>query len=174
LSTRDSWKNDGEVAWELQIPGENETFYWSHRLERFYIQPLIAIQDQDVNLNTDNLWLNLTTWNIFKQDAASEGILRVLVDGTEIYQDSFDFLPYWQPNTLEISTALPARVTYIEVQVENSDGIVGTILVYGAEPVDFNLASLILPILGGVAVAIPIIIIVLIKTGRLQVQRSEI
>ncbi|MBS3795778.1 MAG: aryl-sulfate sulfotransferase, partial [Candidatus Thorarchaeota archaeon] len=33
----------GEIAWELRVPGVNDTYYWVHRLERFYDKPKIQI-----------------------------------------------------------------------------------------------------------------------------------
>jgi hypothetical protein len=122
---------DGEIAWELQIPGVNDTYYWVHRVERFYEKPLITIHEQSLDLATRSLYLNISTWNLFKQDAISSGTYRILVDGEEISTHLFEFLPQWQSTTLEITLdTIPSNSRNIELVIENSDGITNTIVLH--------------------------------------------
>ncbi|MFW9786930.1 MAG: aryl-sulfate sulfotransferase [Candidatus Thorarchaeota archaeon] len=164
----------GSIAWELQAPGENNTYYWTHRVERFYEAPLIHVDNSsmDIDLEAGTLNLELTTWNSYKVDATTNGTLKVLVNGNERYSELFQFLPHWLPNNFEISLSnLPTNVNYIQITVTNDDGSVGSLVVYGElpTPMQFGLA---LPLTITIAVAIPVVIVVLNKTGRLNLRRS--
>ncbi|MFX1579875.1 MAG: hypothetical protein ACFFBJ_09535, partial [Promethearchaeota archaeon] len=86
---------EGETAGEIQILGGNGTYYWAHRLERFYETPLIEVNEQDVDLSTHSLSANISVWNCVKQMATSSGEVKFLVEGSEIYQDTFEFQPQW-------------------------------------------------------------------------------
>ncbi|MFX0091158.1 MAG: aryl-sulfate sulfotransferase [Candidatus Hodarchaeota archaeon] len=122
---------DGQIAWELQIPGVNNTFYWVHQLERFYEKPLISIHNHTINLNEGTLWLNVSTWDVFKQEATSIGKVKIVADQQEIYQEAFEFLPQWQPNILDISVNnLPSNAKIVEIIIENSDGIKNSVIIY--------------------------------------------
>ncbi|MFX0087906.1 MAG: aryl-sulfate sulfotransferase, partial [Candidatus Hodarchaeota archaeon] len=150
---------DGEIAWELQIPGANNTYYWVHRLERFYEKPVISIHNHSIDLEEGNLWLNFTTWNTFKQEIISTGKVSITADGEEIYQEIFEFLPQWQPNTLEITVNdLSANVKTVELIIENSDGIKSSIILY-QKPSNSSFPLEILIILGSIMIAIPVITI---------------
>ncbi|MFX1580091.1 MAG: aryl-sulfate sulfotransferase [Promethearchaeota archaeon] len=163
---------DGEIVWELQILGGNGTYCWAHRLERFYETPLIEVQNQAIDINAGTLYLNLSTWNCVKEMFSTDGEIRVIVDGTEIYQDTFEFQPQWIATNLEVSLSnLPTNFKYIELQVENSDGILKSVVIYGSmnpqsvDPVFYVLA--------GIMVAIPVIIVIsLIRTGRIKFSRE--
>ena len=166
---------NGDIAWELQVPGANETYYWTHRIERFYEAPLITVDSEtaEVDLTTGSLYLNVTTWNNFKVDGEKAGTLKVLVNGNEHYSESFDFLTHWQSTNLEVSlTDLPNNVNYIQISVTNEDGLEGTLLIYGQLPNPPPEFGLVLPLTVSVVVAIPVIIVVLVKTGRLNIRRT--
>jgi hypothetical protein len=166
---------DGEVAWELQVPGENGTYYWTHRIERFYEAPLISFDNEtsDIDVTDGTLHLNLTTWNSYKVDGIRSGTLKVLVNGNERYSESFDFLTHWHATHLEVSlNDLPTNVNYILVSITNDDGLEGTLLIYGELPNPHGQIGIIVPLVFGIAIAIPVLIVVFIKTGRLNVGRS--
>ncbi len=155
---------DGQIAWELQIPGINDTYYWVHRMERFYEKPLITIHDQSINLDEGILSLNISTWDIFKQEATSQGTAKIVADGHVIYEESFEFLPQWQPNTLEISlTTLPSDVKIVDLVIENSDGVINSAMIYqkpssGSNDL-FSILTSNLPLVIGAVIAIPLITI---------------
>jgi hypothetical protein len=165
---------DGEIAWELQILGGNGTYYWAHRLERFYEAPLIEIHNQDVDINAHSLSLNLSTWNCMKQMYATEGEVRVIVDTTEIYVDTFEYQPQWLPTTLDISiTNLPTSISYIEIQVENCDGIFQSVVIYGS--IGSQIVDPMIYLFAGIAVAIPAVVVIgLIRIGRLKIPSRAI
>ncbi len=167
---------DGEIAWELQVSGANQTFYWTHRLERFYKTPLVSLVNESLSLdlNTGSLSLNLTTWNNFKKDGTSSGTLKIIVNGNELFTESFEFLTHWQANDFQISVSnLPSNVNYIQVSVTNDEGLEGTLLIYGELPSVPSQVDIVLPLTIGIVVAIPVILLVLIKTGKLNLKRAS-
>ena len=106
-----------------------------------------------------------------KEMFSTDGEILVIVDGTEIYQDTFEFQPQWIATNLEVSLSdLPTNIRYIELQVENSDGILKSVVIYGSmnsqsdDPVFYFLV--------GIMVAIPVIVVIgLIRTGRIKFSR---
>ena len=167
--------HDGEVAWELQVPGANNTYYWTHRLERFYSVPLVSIDNDTLDYDSDarTLSLNLTTWNSYKIDAKVAGQLKVIINGNEFYKSDFEFLPQWQATELHIALAdLPVNVNYIQLVVENADGQQGTILLFGMIPESTALNPLFIPTVIGIGIAVPVVFIVLVKTGKLNIKRN--
>jgi hypothetical protein len=165
----------GDIAWELQVPGENETYYWTHRVERFYEAPLIDVDNDtlDIDVASGTLYFNLTTWNSYKVDGATNGTLRVIVNGNELYSDSFEFLTHWQPNTFEVSlTDFPNTVNYILVSVTNDDGQEGIFLLYGELPEIALQIDLMIPLIVTIAVAVPIAIVILVQKGKLNLRRT--
>ncbi|TFG32890.1 hypothetical protein EU527_09155 [Candidatus Thorarchaeota archaeon] len=168
---------DGEVAWELMVPGANNTNYWTHRLERFYNAPIIKVDNNSLDFDSTErtLSLNLSVWDTFKQDAPSPGHLKIRVNGIEIYNEAFDFLKQWQETELQVSlTELPASVNYIQLIIENADGLQGIVLLYGIVPEGTPTTSLIIPFMVVTAIVVPAIFLVLIKTGRLSIRRSSV
>ncbi|MGD9396462.1 MAG: aryl-sulfate sulfotransferase [Candidatus Thorarchaeota archaeon] len=166
---------NGEISWELRVPGGNQTYYWTHRVERFYEAPLIDIDNEtmDVNVAAGTLYLNLTTWNSYKIDGITSGTLKVLVNGNEHYSESFDFLTHWQPNHIEVSLSdLPSNVNYIQVSVTNDEGLEGSLLIYGQLPSSPPGINIFIPLTIGIIVAIPIVIVVLVKSGKLNLRRT--
>jgi len=122
---------DGSIAWELAITGKNYTYFWVHRVERFYEKPLVKIHESIVDLDSKNLNLNFTTWNNYKIDAITSGIMKIVVDKQEIYSDSFNFLPNWIPSDISFSISnLPSKPKRIQLIIENQDGISSTISLY--------------------------------------------
>lgn len=122
---------EGEIAWELQIPCINNTCYWMQRVDRFYEAPIIEVNDYTLDLGSGDLWLNVSAWNGFKQDANSAATVSVFADGQEVYQESFVFLRQWQDTNLQFSVSnLPSNSKLIEIVVENSDGIEGQLYLY--------------------------------------------
>ncbi|MFW9992778.1 MAG: aryl-sulfate sulfotransferase [Candidatus Odinarchaeota archaeon] len=156
---------DGQVAWELQIPGANNTYYWIQNLQRFYEKPLIAIHNQSIDLDKGMLWLNYSVWNSFKQEASSSGTARIIVDGEEIYEETFEFLPQWQPKTLEITlNNLPAAKNIVII-IENSDGMKKSVIIYQESSDLFSFLIKTAPViiivgLGSSVIAIPAVILV--------------
>jgi hypothetical protein len=157
----------GEIAWEMRIDGTNNSYYWAQRVERFYEKPIIQVNHKSVDVEAGTLHLNISTWNTYKEFAYSSGTVRVLGDGVELYSEDFDFLPQWQPTVLNINLDnIPAGISRIEVVVENADGLVRSVLIYG-QPI-----SNLLPIIALVAALAGIIIIIpvvyyLRKRGKL-------
>ncbi|MFX1285685.1 MAG: aryl-sulfate sulfotransferase [Promethearchaeota archaeon] len=150
---------NGTIAWELQIPGMNNTFFWVHRLERFYAKPLITIHDQSIDLSDGFLWINLSTWNTFKQDATFQGIIKIVADGQEVSQESFEFLPHWQPTTFEITVNnLPSNAKAVEIIIENNDGIRNSVIIYEKSQNVLLSYGPVLFLIGSVLVAIPVVI----------------
>lgn len=151
---------NGTVAWELRIPGVNNTYYWVHQLERFYERPIISIQNHSIDLDTGEVYINLTTWNTIKQDATSPGILSLIADEEVIYQEFFEFKSQWQPNTFEIVVNnLPSNVKVVEIVIENSDGIKRSLIIYRETSSPPFLINGVMLIFGGLMVAIPSVIV---------------
>ena len=150
---------EGEIAWELQIPCINNTCYWTQRVDRFYEDPIVEVNDYTLDLDSGDLWLNVSAWNEFKLDANSAATVKVLADGQEAYQDSFEFPRQWQDAGLQFAVSgLPSSTKFIEIVVENSDGIEGRFTLYD-ERVPAPPLSLAVPfILGSAVVVIPIVI----------------
>ena len=156
---------DGTIAWELQVLGGEGTYYWAHRVERFYEAPLVTINDKTLNLNLHSLTLNISTWNCIKEMFSTDGEVRILANGKEIYQDTFQFRPQWLPSVIQISlNNLPANVKTIELQIENSDGIIKSVMIYGTlEPQSIDP---IFYVIAGIAVAMPVISLIRIRTMK--------
>ncbi|MGY5852656.1 MAG: aryl-sulfate sulfotransferase [Candidatus Thorarchaeota archaeon] len=149
---------DGVVAWEVQIPGVNDTYYWVHRVERFYEEPLVSINEQTLDTEARTLSLNFTAWDTIKQDAVRSGTFSIVANGQEVHQDTFQFLPQWQPNIIEVElTDLPASISLLQLIIENEDGITSTVTLYGLPPSGFPIIELVI-VLSCVFVAIPVII----------------
>ncbi|MFX0126402.1 MAG: aryl-sulfate sulfotransferase, partial [Candidatus Hodarchaeota archaeon] len=162
--------NDGKIAWELQIPGFNETYYWIQEVERFYERPLISIHNQSLDLNERFLQINVSVWDVFRHEATSSGILRIIANNQEIYQESFEFLPQWQPKTFEITVnSLPNSVNSIELIIENSDEIKNTVVIYKKPGDVLSQFGSILLLLGGFMVAMPVILVIWKKTRNKSV-----
>jgi len=86
--------------------------------------------------------------------------LRIIADNQEIYQDSFEFQPHWQPKTFEITVNnLHSSVNSIEIIVENNDEIKNTMIIYENPESFFSQFGAIILILGSFMVAVPVIII---------------
>ena len=150
----------GTIAWELQIPGVDDSYYWVQRIERFYEKPLISVHNQSIDLKKGTLWINLSTWDTIKQEFVSPGKLQVIIDGQEIYQESFEFSPQWQATTFEISIDdLPSSIRTIKLIIENSDGISNTAILYQKLSSSFLPLGPIILLLGGIMVAIPSILV---------------
>jgi hypothetical protein len=150
----------GTIAWELQIPGKENSYYWVHRVERFYEKPLISIHDQSIDLEKGTLWLNLSTWNTIKQETTSPGIASIVVDDQEIYQESFEFSPQWQAKSFIIAIDnLPPNPNTIKLVIENSDEIINTLILISNPSSSFLPYGPIILILGGAMVAIPSVIV---------------
>ena len=161
---------DGEIAWEMEVVGGNGTYYWAHRVERFYEAPLIKVHDSTFDSTAQTLLANISTWNCVKQMATSDGSLTALVNGDVFHQEDFEFRPQWLDTNLEISlNNLPTNVNTIEIVIENSDGITNSVYVVGNAPqyVDPVFYGLI-----GIMVAIPVVLRILVKTGRLTKIRN--
>jgi hypothetical protein len=166
----------GEIAWELQVLGENETYYWTHRLERFYKSPLIHVDNETIDLDLDagTISLNLTTWNCYKVDGITSGILRVIVNGNEEYTESFEFQTHWRPNNFELSlTDLPRNINYIQVIVTNSDGLEESVIIYGELPEQPSQFDILIPLTLSIFVATPVVIVILVKSGKLNLRRTS-
>jgi hypothetical protein len=167
----------GEIAWELRVPGENNTYYWTHRLERFYTAPLIHVDNEtmDLDLTSKTLSLDITTWNSYKVDAITNGTLRIVINGNEFYSHSFEFLPHWQPNDFHMDlTDLPSNVNYIQITVTNNEQQVGTLLIYGEVQNPQEYLGYVIPFTISLAVAIPVVLVVLSKSGKLHLRRENV
>ncbi|MFX1579874.1 MAG: aryl-sulfate sulfotransferase [Promethearchaeota archaeon] len=155
----------GEIVWEVQLIGGEGTYYWAHRVERFYETPLIEVHDSIYDGTSQTLFVNMSTWNCVKQMYSSAGSLAVLVNGDVFYQEDFEFLPQWLETNLEISlSSLPTIVNTIEIVIENSDGITNSVYVVGSGPQSVDPVFFVLV---GLMVAIPVVLVVLVKTGRI-------
>ncbi|MFW9849424.1 MAG: aryl-sulfate sulfotransferase [Candidatus Thorarchaeota archaeon] len=155
----------GEIVWEVQLIGGEGTYYWAHRVERFYEAPLIEVHDSIYDGTSQTLFVNMSTWNCVKQMYSSAGSLAVLVNGDVFYHEDFEFLPQWLETNLEISlNSLPTIVNTIEIVIENSDGITNSVYVVGSGP---QSVAPVFFVLVGLMVAIPVVLVVLVKTGRI-------
>ena len=67
---------------------------------------------------------------------------------------------------------LPTNMNFILASITNDDGLEGTLLIYGELPNPHGQIGIIIHLLFGIAIAIPVLIVVLIKTGRLYVRRT--
>ena len=152
----------GDIAWELQIPGQNNTYFWVHRVERFYEKPIISLHNQTLDLNQGTLSINLSTWNNIRESVTSPGTIRIIADGTEIYQDSFSFLPYWQPKQLVISLSnLQSTVGILALVVTNNEGLKTSITLYEKPKPSLPDLFQFLPLTLGIAtivIAVPVIV----------------
>jgi hypothetical protein len=162
---------DGIIAWELQILGGNGTYYWTHRLERFYETPLIKVHESTFNSAAQTLTANISVWNCVKQMATSSGEFTVLVNGNEFYNGTFEFQPQWIATNLSISlTNLPSNVNSIDIVIRNSDGIESTLRIFGSEP-QFIDPTVYVGV--GMIIAVPVATVVLIRTGRIKFGRER-
>jgi hypothetical protein len=124
---------DGDIAWELTINGVNNTYFWVHLVERFYEQPLVQINEETLDFETDELFLNITTWNGYKIDTITEGTIRLQVNRKIVFESEFDFLPQWQPQNLEISLSdILSNARKINLIIESADGIQTIIQIFDA------------------------------------------
>ncbi len=149
---------DGVVAWEVEIPGVNDTYYWVHRVERFYEAPVVSINNQALDTVAGTLRLDFTIWDTIKQDAFRSGSYSIVANGQEVYQDTFQFPPQWIPITIGIEVIdLPASLSLLQLIIENEDGLTTTVTLYGLPPGGFPIIELVI-VLACVFVAIPVII----------------
>ena len=125
--------NDGDIAWELTINGVNNTYFWVHLVERFYEQPLVQINEENLDFESDELYLNITTWNGYKIDAITEASVKLQVNNKIVYENKFDFLAQWQPTNLEISLSdIISNAKKIYLIIETEDGIQNIIQILDA------------------------------------------
>ncbi|MFW9905830.1 MAG: aryl-sulfate sulfotransferase [Candidatus Thorarchaeota archaeon] len=151
----------GTIAWELQIPGLNNSYYWVHRVERFYEKPLIFVHDQSIDLKKGTLWINLSTWNTIKQNIVSQGLVKIIADEKEIHQETFEFFPQWEATTFSISiNNLPSNAKIVKLVIENSDGISNSLILYQKVNSSFLILDSVILLLGGIMVAIPSVILI--------------
>jgi hypothetical protein len=161
---------NGTIAWELQILGGNGTYYWVHRVERFYEAPLVKVHESVYDPATQSFTANISVWNCVKQMTTSSGELNVLVNGNEFHNEAFEFQPQWLATNLNVSlTNLPSNVNSIDIIIENSDGIESILRVYGNEP---QFIGPIIYVVVGIVVAVPVVTLVLIRTGRIKFGRE--
>lgn len=167
---------NGTIAWELRIPGVNDSYYWVHRVERFYEKPLISIHDQSIDLDKGTLWINLSTWNTIKQEAMSPGVVKIVVDNQEIYQKSIEFSPQWQATTFVITIDnLPSNLNTIKLIIENNDEISNSLILFNRLSSSFLPFGPVILLLGAIMIAIPSIIVFkeFRKTRRIPEQNTE-
>ncbi|MBD3157852.1 MAG: hypothetical protein GF309_03595 [Candidatus Lokiarchaeota archaeon] len=147
----------GEIAWELTIPGGNNTYYWVHRAERFYESPKIEIASESLDAGSGTILANLSVWNGFKQDAKSNGMLTIYADDSQVHEESFEFKRNWQATHLTIDIVV-TPFNRLEIVVENEDGTRVSYLLLGEEG-GANEPNWLLPLLllTPVVVAIPIL-----------------
>ncbi|MHA1199872.1 MAG: aryl-sulfate sulfotransferase [Candidatus Heimdallarchaeaceae archaeon] len=138
----------GEIAWELMIDGDNNTYFWVQNFERFYEQPVINIQESLMDIPNGILNLDLTTWNCYKTDYETQGTVKIIADGEIIYEDDFSFEAYFKSNILNISlTSVPSSVKHLEIVIENQDGIQGVeILFHKGSSISTILISTLVPV----------------------------
>ena len=107
-----------------------------------------------------------------KEMFTTDAEIRVIVDGTAIYQDTFEFEPQWIATNLEVSLSnIPTSFGYIELQIENSDGIIKSVVLYGT--IEPQSVDPVFYVLVGIMVTIPVIIVIgLIRTGRIKLSRE--
>ena len=150
---------EGEIAWELQIPCINNTGYWLQRVDRFYEAPIIEANDYTLDLDSGDLWLNVSAWNMFKIDATSAATVKVVADGQEVYQDSFEFPRQWQDASLQLTVSgLSSSTKFIEIIVENSDGFEGHFTLYDERVPAPPLSLTVLLVIGSAVVAVTVVI----------------
>ena len=90
----------------------------------------------------------------------SPGIVRIVIDGEEIYQDSFNFNPQWQATTFQMSIDnLPTNFNAIKLIIENDDEITNSMILYLKISSSFLPFGPVILVLGGILVAIPSIIV---------------
>jgi hypothetical protein len=150
---------EGEIAWELQIPCINNTCYWVQRVDRFYEAPIIEVNDYTLDLGSGDLWLNVSAWDSYKLDANTAATVRLVADGQEVYQDSFEFLRQWQDTSFQFAVSgISSSTKLIEIVVENDDGIEGRFTLYDERIPAPPLGLTVLLIIGSAVVVIPIVI----------------
>ncbi|MFW9853274.1 MAG: aryl-sulfate sulfotransferase [Candidatus Thorarchaeota archaeon] len=121
----------GEIAWELVIDGENNTYFWVQNFLKFYEKPVIKIQDNFLDVSNGILNLNFSVWDCYRRDYATPGTVSVIVDDEEIYSDTFEFPAYWKAHNLSISLDnIPKNAKSIELIIENQDDIQGISILY--------------------------------------------
>ncbi len=114
---------EGEVAWELTIQGENYTYFWVQCIEKFFEKPVVEILDSNIDINNGILDLNLTAWNGYKIDATKTGTVKIVADKQVIHEDSLDFLATWQPNDISISLSnVPKDTKRLQLIIESQEG----------------------------------------------------
>ncbi|MCG3260822.1 MAG: hypothetical protein H7644_13800, partial [Candidatus Heimdallarchaeota archaeon] len=87
-------------------------------------KPLAEIQQSIIEVDNGILELNLTVWNGYKIDSIIAGTVKVLADNQIIYENSFDFLPTWQPKNISISIDdLATNTKKLQLVIEDQDGI---------------------------------------------------
>jgi hypothetical protein len=160
---------EGEIVWQLQVCGGNGTYYWAHRVERFYEEPQVRVDAQQVNVNQHTLSVNLSIYDSVKHMFTTTGEIRLIVNGDEVYQDSLTFQSQWIATERAISfDALPGSVSCIEIQVENADGLIASVLIYGQLPGTTRTLSPVFLAIAGIMVAIPVVALVMIRKDVLR------
>ncbi|MGV9103493.1 MAG: aryl-sulfate sulfotransferase, partial [Candidatus Thorarchaeota archaeon] len=147
----------GEIPWELRIPGGNDTYYWVHRLEQFYEAPRIEVGSQSLDAASGSIFVNMSIWNSFKQDAVSNGTLSIIADGSQVHEESFEFQRNWQPTHLIVDLDV-APFNTLKVTVKNQDGLSISYLLLGQGNGGLS-PDWVLPLvlLSAVVVAIPVL-----------------
>ena len=150
---------DGEIAWEMQIDGLNNTYFWIPTLKRFYESPLVKINSKTLDTVNNELKLDITTWDAIKLETKTEGTVQILVDKKLVYEDDFEFLANWQPTNLNITLEnVSANAKQIHLIIENQDGSQTIVEIYNLGMLTKNLVlTIILPIVGCGAIAFGVI-----------------
>jgi hypothetical protein len=141
---------EGDVAWELTINGVNNTYFWVHLVERFYEQPLIRINEEILDFELDELYLNITTWNGYKIDDITQGVVKLQINRKIVYESDFNFNSQWQPSNIEISlNNVISRANKINLIIETEDGIQTIIQIFDANWTTGNtIMVIIIPFIG--------------------------
>ncbi|MCG3257608.1 MAG: hypothetical protein KAU62_16000, partial [Candidatus Heimdallarchaeota archaeon] len=91
------------------------------------------IQQSIIEVDNGILELNLTVWNGYKINSVISGTVKVLADNQIIYENSFDFLPTWQPNNISISIDdLATNTKKLQLIIEDPDGTQTIIELYSS------------------------------------------
>ncbi len=121
--------SEGEIVWEIEMQNSTEFAYQSYMIERYYETPIIISDAETFLLKMGApLELNLITWDCMKYPIDTSATLRILEDDEQIFSYEFDFLAHQNPTGLSLQlTGLGTGEYNYTLQIENADGIVGSI-----------------------------------------------
>jgi hypothetical protein len=159
-----------EIVWEMVLNLTVNEVGWrtsANGAEHFFEEPMIVLEAASYNAyEGEPVTIGFSAWDVFKRRHTTDVTVRVLEGSTVLTEQDLELLPHWQETTLALTVSgLPVGLHNILIEIENPDGITGTM------PVLVNITPALLhptnlALIAGVAVVVVVVIVVIVVFYR--------